>query len=120
MLLDNSNEKNAELLLRVAEPALRIADDEKMHEAIEGLKSLKTKSDFLQTMGLLRFVPIILKGHKEDLYQIVAALTDKTVKEVSEQSTRETIKVVQRFLKDDDIASFFSSAEQPGNKEEKK
>ena len=114
-LLDNTNDKNAELLLKVSEPLLRIADDDKMEDAIKGLKELSNKSEFRQKMGLLKFVPIILRDHKNDLYEIVAAFQDKSIKDVAQQKTRDTISVIQKLLNDEDIRGFFSSSDQPEN-----
>ena len=118
-LLDNSNDKNAELLLKVSEPLVRIADDDRMEEAITGLKGLANKSEFRQKMGLLKFVPVILRYHKDDLYEMIAAVQERTVKEVAQQSTRDTITAVQAILQDEDIRSFFSSTSQPENTEKK-
>lgn len=120
MILDNSNEKNAEMLMKVAEPAIRIFDDENMTKALDDVRNLMGKGPVVQALGIMRLIPVFLKDHKTDLYEIIAGLTDKTVAEVAQMPTRETISVLQTLLRDEDIVSFFSSTEQPESKAEAK
>lgn len=74
----------------------------------KGNKDGKSEVDNIDFV--LRVLPVFFKNYKEELFEILAIVCDKTVKEVSEQSLGETVEVVKELLADDDFKSFFINA----------
>jgi len=99
----------ADVLVRLAEPASSIIHDEGVMKMIETLANdnaispLKFIADHVTMV-----VTVLLKDHRSDVFEIVAALAGKTVDEVAEQRITETIKDV-RDSWDGDLVDFFGS-----------
>lgn len=111
-----NNEQAAEALIRLSAPLGNICDDEEMVALIDEYGE-SNKLPFIQTVGRLlpKAVTYALKSHKDDLYEIVGALTFKTREQVAEMNFFETIKAV-RDSYDEVFAGFFISSGKPENK----
>lgn len=59
---------------------------------------------------VLNLVPFLLGKYRNEMYDILSILTDKTVEEIKEQSVFVTIGELKEIFADEDIKRFFSSA----------
>ena len=105
-----TNDQAADAMIRLAVPFGNICEDEEAVKLIDEYKGM-SKMPLIQTIGkmLPKFVAYMLKSHKEDLYEIVGALTFKTADKVAKMNFVETIKVVKDSY-DEVLASFFPSS----------
>lgn len=104
-----NNDQAAAALLRIAGPFASIADDEEVMQMMDEIKAMKTGGVPVQkaTLRMIpKFVTFGLSRHKNDLYEIIGALTMKKTAEVAKMNIIETIKVVQESF-DDVTSSFF-------------
>ena len=106
-----NTDQMAKALVMIAEPVAAIAKDEKviavmkeMGKPRRGQPPIMIYADMIS--GL---VPAILGTHKTEVYTIIAAMTGKTIQDVSEQPGLETVNQIREFL-DADFVSFFTSA----------
>ena len=100
----------ADALVRISEPAAEIANDEKVWKVIEVLGGMKESKTYQQMAFLLRdVVPVLLKDHRNALYTVLSVLTEKSVKEIDQQSIGITIKDIRESF-DEDLLSFFTQS----------
>ena len=105
-----TNEQAADALIRLSVPFGNICDDEKMVGMIDEFNRMKN-IPVIQTVGKIipKVVTYALKEHKEDVYEIVGALTMKTMAQVAEMNFIETIKVFKDSY-DEVLQGFFTSS----------
>lgn len=105
-----NNEQAADALIKLAEPFENICNDPEMLELMEKVKDAQGKP-VIQTLGdiLPKFVLYALKKHRNDLYQIIGAVTMKPIAEVAAMNFKETINIVKESY-DDIIRDFFTSS----------
>jgi hypothetical protein len=105
-----STDRAADALITIAQPAGNIVKDP---EIIAGLEALGAQNGGTMAAmlgeGLLPVLQLVLKNHRQDVYCIIAALTEKTVQEVAKQSILRTVADIRESW-DADLASFFQSA----------
>ena len=105
-----TNDQATEALIRLAVPFGNICDDEKMVAMIDDFNKMKN-TPVVQTIG--KMIPQVatyaLKEHKNDLYEIVGALTMKTVAQVAKMNFFDTIKVLKDSY-DEVLHGFFTSS----------
>lgn len=66
----------------------------------------------LVTVGLtqiIRLVPILIKNHPNNMYNIISTLKEISVEEVKQQKVSDTVKDVISILKDEGFRDFFTS-----------
>lgn len=66
----------------------------------------------LYCMGLKKInglIPILLKRQKENVFNILAIINDKTVEDVKKQNLLITLHEIKSVLKDKDLVDFFRS-----------
>ncbi len=105
-----------DLFCQVAEPVANIASDQEF----TNLLSKKVDKEGITKAGvialgiekLVSLVPMLLKGHREDLYHILAAVNGKDVTEIATQNTLKTIKQVYDVVHDKELIDFFGSLAQ--------
>ena len=105
-----TNDQAAEALIRLSVPFGNICDDEKMVEIITKYTEAK-KEPFIRAIGriLPDAIAYALKQHRTDLYEIVGALTGKTVSQVSKMKLMETVQVFKESY-DEVLHGFFASS----------
>ena len=105
-----TNEQAADALIRLSVPFGNICDDEKMVEIITKYTEAR-KEPLIRAIG--RIVPeavsYALKEHREDLYEIIGALTGKTVVQVSKMKLVDTVQVFKDSY-DEVLHGFFASS----------
>ena len=105
-----NNEQATEAMIRLSVPFGNLCDDEKVVEMINKYRDMKD-TPMIQTIGrvLPEIVMYAFKTHKDDLYEIVGALTDQTVEKVAKMNFVKTINVLKESY-DDVLKDFFTSS----------
>lgn len=99
----------ADVLVRIADPASNIMHDQGVVDMLQQLMDsddsnpVKFIADNLTTV-----TTILLKDHRDDVFEIVATLAGKTASEVAEQRITETIKDIKESW-DGELVGFFGS-----------
>lgn len=105
-----NNEQAADALSKMAQPLGRLCDDPKVQEIIEKYQSAKELPG-LQMIG--RMLPDVIGyamgSHKNDLFEIVGALTIQSTAKVAKMNFLETVRVIRESLEDETLRDFFTS-----------
>jgi hypothetical protein len=112
-LSDFSTDKCGDVLCEITPYASNIITDEKL---------LDTFKETVDTKGMTRIavllvaaeryttvIPILLKTHRTDLYNILATLNEITVEDVGKQNIMVTLEQVRDALQDEVLMRFFKS-----------
>lgn len=104
-----STDKAADVLVRIVEPAANMMHDDKVIDMLKSFSGGKdqTVAEFFGK-NLVPIVCSLLKDHRTDVFEIVAALSDKTVDEVAEQKVPVTIVDIRDSV-DKELIDFFGS-----------
>lgn len=105
-----NNEQATEALIRLSVPFSNICDDEEAVKIIEQYKEMGNRP-ILNAVGAIlpQTCTYLLKKHKEDLYEIVGALTFKKAAEVARMNFFDTINII-RDSYDEVLKRFFTSS----------
>lgn len=107
-LSEMSTRKAAECTADMIDAAGRIVKDKQVKDAFE--RALLAKKAYEQKALLFtELTPILLREHLDDTAVIVAALMDKTPKQVLDQPIKQTFQDVFRSL-DMELTDFFVSS----------
>jgi hypothetical protein len=90
-----------------------VTDDVLLDELKAKVKATgnETKAEIM-AMGaekINKLVPIVLKGHKKDVYGILAVLNDTDVDAIGKQNVIKTISQIRDLIKDKEFLDFFKS-----------
>ena len=90
-----------------------VTDDALLDELKAKVKATgnETKAEIM-AMGaekINKLVPIVLKGHKDDVYGILAVLNDTDVDAVGKQNVIKTMSQIRDLIKDKEFLDFFKS-----------
>lgn len=103
-----TTDQAADALVRIADPASNIMHDE---DTIAVLGKLANGNDAPLNFIADNLVPVatvLLKTHRNDMYEIIAALSEKSKEEIAGQKWTETLKDI-RDCWDGDLVDFFGS-----------
>ena len=105
-----TNDQAAEAMIRLAVPFGNICEDEEALNLIEQYNSMNDKA-VLYTIGrmLPQITAYLFKTHKNDLYEIIGALTFTKASTVANMNFMETIKVLRESY-DEVLEGFFTSS----------
>lgn len=96
-------------LCRIAPPATRIFADQAaipmIQEVVDAFHDDHTAEAI--TAVMMRVVPYLLKDHKEDVYEIIGGLYDKTAQQIGKQSFLQTMQMVKESV-DQELVNFFT------------
>ena len=108
-----TNDQACDAIVRLTNPVANITDDPKLEPMLKeladnngetGVSALKIVSSMLP-----KFVPLLLKDHKNDLYEIISILSDKNKGEIGKMKLGETIAILKESI-DEDLIGFFKSS----------
>ena len=90
-----------------------VTDDALLDELKAKVKATgnETKAEIM-AMGaekINKLVPIVLKGHKDDVYGILAVLNDTDVDAIGKQNVIKTMSQIRDLIKDKEFLDFFKS-----------
>lgn len=103
-----NNDQAADALIRIAPAFENICNDEELIGALEKIKDMG-KEPMIKVIGYVVpvFVSVGLKRHKNDLYDIIGALTQSPVNRIGKMNFKETIKTFQDSY-DEILRDFFT------------
>ena len=113
------NEQAANALIRIATPLGNICDDEQItgiitrYQEMEETPIIKVIAKFMPEI-----VSVAFKKHKNDLFEIVGALTLQSADKVSKMNFLQTINVIKDAINDEDMKDFFTSFKRQNKKRE--
>lgn len=105
-----STDKCADVLCIIASDlAVIIADEELMSELG---KTTNNRDGAIKTgiQIVSKIVPKLLNQYKENTFNILGAVNDKTAKEIGEQLLPVTLSQITEVIRDKELISFFSSS----------
>jgi hypothetical protein len=90
-----------------------VTDDVLLDELKAKVKATgnETKAEIM-AMGaekINKLVPIVLKGHKDDVYGILSVLNDADVDAIGKQNVIKTMSQIRDLIKDKEFLDFFKS-----------
>jgi len=105
-----TNEQAADVFTRLAIPLGNMCDDKTIEEIINKYKALEGEI-VLQRIGkvLPDFVLYAMKTHRDDLFEIVGALTEQSRAKAAKMKFLETVKVLRECIEDEELRDFFTS-----------
>ena len=106
-----------ECMIRISGPISNICDDDDAVALIGEIQGMsKNNPDLHPIRQIAKFLPKIvafgLKKHKDDLYEVIGALTGTPVGKVGQMNFGETLKAVKDSY-DDVLAGFFTRSGKP-------
>lgn len=106
-----TTDQAADALIRIAEPASSIMHDEDMISVLEKLANGNDKPLNFIADNIVPVATILLKTHRSDLYEVLAAMSEKTADEIAGQKIVATIKDIKECW-DGELLDFFASLKQ--------
>lgn len=105
-----NNEQAADALARLAVPFGNLCEDKQIDVMLKKYQGMK-KMPGLQIIG--KFLPEVatfaLKNHRDDMFEIVGALTMQTAQQAAKMNFVETLKILRESY-DDTLKDFFTSS----------
>ena len=103
----------ADALLRLSEPVSNILDDEEVEPLLKEIAGSEKRPPIKTIASLLpRVVPLALKKHRTDLYEVVGVLAQKPTEEVGSMTVLQIMTVLRNSV-DKDLQDFFRSTSRP-------
>ena len=109
-ITEMTNEQVADTFVRIAAPVSSICDDEQITEILNRYHE-QQDTPILKVVGqyLPEIVTLAFSKHRNDLFEIVGALTLQTKEKAAKMKFIETLKVLKEALRDEDLLDFFQS-----------
>ena len=103
-----NNDQASELMIRLSQPLANIMDDPEVEPLFKEI-SESGKMSVAKLVGKLlpKVVAFAIRVHKDDLYEIIGALSGKPSKAVGKMNLLETMKVLKESI-DKDFLDFFN------------
>ena len=104
-----TNDQATEAMIRLSAPMANICEDEELVKILDQAQRMK-KEPVIKTIGAIipKLIMFGLKNHKQDVYEIIAALMMTSSVKVSKMNFAETVQCVKESY-DDILRSFFTS-----------
>ena len=111
-LSEMTTDRAADALVRIAEPAAEIVNDDNVWKIWEKMGKMKNPNIKAQIVFIVREVaPILLKDHRDALYVVLSIMTEKTVQQIADQKVKDTIRDIKESV-DGELLSFFMPSEE--------
>lgn len=111
-LSEMTTDQAADALVRLVEPAAEIVNDEKVFKVIQGAGKIAKATWQVQLAYILREVaPVLLKDHRNALYEVLSIMTGKEVAAISKQPITATIEDIRNSV-DAELLRFFTPSEE--------
>lgn len=112
-----STDRAADVLCQMTPYIANITGDKALLDTLrEKLKKEGTSAAELYVFAAKKYaslVPILLKGHREDVFGILAVLNDTTIEKIGAQNILVTMAQIRSVVKDKEIVDFFKSWQEP-------
>ena len=104
-----TTDQAADVLVRIADPVSNIIHDEESLKVIKRLAEADTNVPVkFFADNIAPIVMVLLKDHRSDVFEVVAALSAKSAEEVAKQKIGATVTDIQNSL-DGELLDFFAS-----------
>lgn len=113
-----NNDQACEAITRLAGPLAAICEDEEVKAILDEIEQMSKNGDSVLnvfTKVLPRLVAFGLKTHKDDVYEIIGALTLEPTGKIGKMNFIQTVNVVKDSW-DEVIAGFFTSSAKAAKK----
>lgn len=106
-----NGEQLADALCRMAEPVARICEDEKILRQMQEIGRMAGDTTVLELAGRISgaLIPALLKDHRADTFEILAALEGRTAKQIAQEKAMEIMRTVREAIYDEELLLFFRS-----------
>lgn len=103
-----TNDQATDALIRIATPFENICNDDELIDGLDKLSGMRNEP-IIKVVGTLipMFVKVGIKNHRQDLYEIIGALTFTPVGKVGKMNFKDTLKALQDSY-DDVLSDFFT------------
>ena len=113
-LSELTTDQALDVLCEIAPAFISIVSDESLMDELKRKTDLKegaTRAEYLASGAkkITALVPIILKGHRDDVYAILAAVNNKNPDDIASQPVFTTVNMVKDLVQDKDLMDFFGS-----------
>lgn len=93
-----------------------LKDDELKSILKDKIEATEENKDKIQELGfekgidnVVKLIPVLFKNHREDFYNIISIMNDKSLEEIKKQSAFTTIKEIVEIVKDKETTDFLLS-----------
>lgn len=106
-----NNEQATEAMIRIATPFSNLCNDQEMIDTLDEIGSLDKGTSMITVVGkyLPKVIMCAFRTHKDDLYEIISAISLKPVSAVAKMKFTDTIQLL-RDSYDDIMKNFFTSS----------
>ena len=116
-LSEISTDKFADVMCEIAPAVSALSEDKALIDALNAVFGASKQNSNIVTVGVIArtLIPALFKDHRKEAYEIIAALSGKTVKAVAAQNIRATAADIKALL-DIDFVDFFTAAGATGER----
>lgn len=115
-----TTDQACDAVVRLTNPIANITDDPKLEPMLKEIGQYEGRKDLslLKVISsmLPKAVPLLLKDHKNDLYEIISILSGKKREEIGTMRMTQTIAILRESI-DEELIGFFKSSSSPTEKE---
>lgn len=112
-LSEMTNDQACDAIVKLTQPVANITDDPALEPLLKELAGYGGKHEVtgLKILSAMipKVVPLLLKDHKNDLYEIIGVLSGKAKADIGKMKLTETITVIRESI-DEDLINFFKSS----------
>lgn len=113
-LSEMTTERSFDVICEITPYLGNIVDDKALMESLKKTVNLGQEASQMAviTAGVAKvnkIIPIVLKGHKVDVYGILSVVFDTSVEAISKQNILKTMLMIRDVVKDKDLIDFFGS-----------
>lgn len=103
-----TTDQAADVLIRISVPVANIMHDDETIKVLEDVVKGSNDPFVFIADNIVPVTMVLLKDHREDVFEIVSALAEKSAEEVAKQKLPETIKDIKNSW-DGELVDFFAS-----------
>ena len=112
---DLTTDAALDALCEIAEPLSEIIADTNLMEALKRKTKVSEGATRMEVWAailgqLSKVIPIVLKTHRQSVYEIVAAVNGKSYEDLKKQNILKTMGEIREIVTDKAFADFFRSA----------
>ena len=102
-----TNDKATEAMIRIASAASAICEDADVQTVLDDLSNSKEQNIIVAIPKFLpKIVTLAFKKHKDDMYELVSAMSDMPVSEIGKLTFGETVDIIKANV--DVLKGFFT------------
>lgn len=115
-LSEFTTEQAADILCTLSDPVANIVGDKALMDEMNSKFDMEGKTVaelyLFSAKKIATIVPILLKSHRDDLFEILATLNETDSEHIAKQNIIVTMKQIRDAVKDKELMDFFKSCKQ--------